>query len=75
MIDTWGAADVQAAVDAIPAWMQAVGWDGLGVSLDDWLVSGHSNGGQGTWFFLTHQPDKLIAAAPVSGYSSIESML
>ncbi|PGH00606.1 hypothetical protein GX51_05705 [Blastomyces parvus] len=70
---TWGAADVQAAVDAIPNWMQAVAWEGLGVALDDWLVSGHSNGGQGTWFFLTHQPDKVIAAAPVSGYSSIEN--
>ncbi|EQL33940.1 hypothetical protein, variant [Blastomyces dermatitidis ATCC 26199] len=70
---TWGAADVQAAVDAIPNWMQSVAWEGLGAALDDWLVSGHSNGGQGTWFFLTHQPDKVIAAAPVSGYSSIEN--
>ena len=29
--------------------------------------------GQGTWFLLTHHPDKIIAAAPVSGYSSIDS--
>ncbi|KKZ60834.1 hypothetical protein EMCG_04482 [[Emmonsia] crescens] len=70
---TWGAADVEAAVAAIPDWMEAVGWEGFGVVLEDWLVSGHSNGGQGTWFFLTHQPDKVIAAAPVSGYSSIEN--
>ncbi|PGH16555.1 hypothetical protein AJ79_01661 [Helicocarpus griseus UAMH5409] len=70
---TWGAADVQAAVAAIPDWMEAVAWEGPGVTLGDWLMSGHSNGGQGTWFFLTHQPDKVIAAAPVSGYSSIEN--
>ncbi|OAX79206.1 hypothetical protein ACJ72_06475 [Emergomyces africanus] len=70
---TWGAADVYAAVDAIPDWMKAVGWEGLGVALENWLVSGHSNGGQGAWFLLTHQPDKVIAAAPVSGYSSIET--
>lgn len=29
--------------------------------------------GQGTWYALTHRPDKVIAAAPVSGYSSIQS--
>ncbi|OJD22348.1 hypothetical protein ACJ73_06304 [Blastomyces percursus] len=50
-----------------------VAWEGLGLVLENWLVSGHSNGGQGSWFFLTHQPDKVIAAAPVSGYSSIEN--
>jgi hypothetical protein len=31
--------------------------------------------GQGTWFLLSHQPDKVLAAAPVSGYSSIESTI
>lgn len=30
--------------------------------------------GQGAWFLLTHHPDKIVAAAPVSGYSSIDSM-
>ncbi|KAK2791485.1 hypothetical protein FQN53_002594 [Emmonsiellopsis sp. PD_33] len=70
---TWGAADVQAAVAAIPDWINAVEWKGAGVAVDDWFVSGHSNGGQGTWFLVTHQPDKVIAAAPVSGYSSIEN--
>jgi hypothetical protein len=29
--------------------------------------------GQGVWFLTTHYPDNVIAAAPVSGYSSIES--
>ncbi|OJD10151.1 hypothetical protein AJ78_08720 [Emergomyces pasteurianus Ep9510] len=70
---TWGAADIEAAVAAIPNWMEAVGWECLGVALENWLVSGHSNGGQGAWFLLTHQPDRVIAAAPVSGYSSIEA--
>lgn len=37
-----------------------------------WLVTGHSNGSQGTWYALTHRPEKVIGAAPVSGYSSIE---
>ena len=43
--DAWGAADVQAAVDAIPDWMEAVKWNGLKAALNDWIVSGHSNGG------------------------------
>ena len=47
-------------------------WTGPGVNLDAWYVTGHSNGGQGSWFTLTHSPDKVKAAAPVSGYSSIE---
>lgn len=34
----------------------------------------HSILGQGVWFLSTHYPDSVIAAAPVSGYSSIESM-
>lgn len=29
--------------------------------------------GQGTWYILTHHPDNIIAAAPISGYSSIQS--
>jgi predicted peptidase len=31
--------------------------------------------GQGTWYALSHRPDKIVAAAPVSGYSSIQSKL
>ncbi|GAB7353384.1 hypothetical protein MBLNU459_g3861t1 [Dothideomycetes sp. NU459] len=69
----WGFADVQAAVDALPGWVYHTGWQGPKVDVHRWLVSGHSNGGQGTWFALTHHPDKIIAAAPVSGYSSIQS--
>jgi hypothetical protein len=29
--------------------------------------------GQGVWFLTTHYPDNVFAAAPVSGYTSIES--
>ncbi|KAH7555001.1 hypothetical protein BM1_07662 [Bipolaris maydis] len=68
----WGFADVEAAIAAIPDWIENNNWTGPGVDLDRWIVSGHSNGGQGTWFALTHRPDKVLAAAPVSGYSSIQ---
>lgn len=69
----WGMADVKAAVAAIPDWVTAMQWTGPRVATDQWLVSGHSNGGQGTWYCLSHFPDQIIAAAPVSGYSSIEN--
>jgi predicted esterase len=69
----WGFADVQAAVDAIPAWIEATGWHGVGVDTEKWVASGHSNGGQGTWYTLLHHPDKVFAAAPVSGYLSIHA--
>lgn len=70
---TWGFADFEAAVAAIPKWIEHVEWTGPGVDIERWLVAGHSNGGQGTWYALTHRPDKVIAAAPVSGYSSIQN--
>ncbi|MCJ1391470.1 hypothetical protein MMC18_004334 [Xylographa bjoerkii] len=70
---TWGLADVQAAVAALPLWIEEVGWAGPSAATDKWYVSGHSNGGQGTWFVLSHQPDMVMAAAPVSGYSSIQA--
>ncbi|KAF2397139.1 alpha/beta-hydrolase [Trichodelitschia bisporula] len=70
---TWGFSDVEAAITNIPSWIDATGWSGIGVDVDRWFVSGHSNGGQGTWYTLTHWPDKVLAAAPVSGYLSIHS--
>ncbi|CAD0057682.1 unnamed protein product, partial [Aureobasidium pullulans] len=69
----WGFADVEAAVRAIPGWIESIRWTGPGVNIERWLVSGHSNGGQGTWYALTHRPDNVLAAAPVSGYSSIQN--
>ncbi|KAL4903543.1 hypothetical protein BDW74DRAFT_41489 [Aspergillus multicolor] len=70
---TWGVDDIKAAVQAIPDWMEAVGWSGPGALVDDWMVIGHSNGGQGVWYLATHYPDNVFAAAPVSGYTSIEN--
>ncbi|KAK0248653.1 hypothetical protein LTS09_016212 [Friedmanniomyces endolithicus] len=69
----WGFADVEAAIAAIPDWIKQVGWEGPGVDVHRWLVTGHSNGGQGVWYALTHHPDKIIAAAALSGYSSIQN--
>ena len=69
----WGWTDVEAAISAIRVWIEAVDWEGPNVNASRWLVTGHSNGGQGTWYALTHRPDNLIAAAPVSGYSSIQN--
>lgn len=68
----WGFADVEAAIQAIPNWIQRSDWSGPGVDIDRWIVSGHSNGGQATWYALTHRSDKVLAAAPVSGYASIQ---
>ena len=70
---TWGFSDVLAAVQAIPQWIHQVKWDGPGIDVEEWLVCGHSNGGQGVWHALAHFPGKIIGAAPVSGYSSIQS--
>ncbi|OAL25655.1 hypothetical protein AYO22_04644 [Fonsecaea multimorphosa] len=70
---TWGFADAQAAVAAIPDWIDSTGWNGPGVYSDKLLIAGHSNGGQGTWYFASHQPDRLLGAAVASGYSSIEN--
>lgn len=68
----WGFADVEAAIAAISSWIEKSQWSGSGVDTNRWIVSGHSNGGQGTWYALTHRPDKVLAAAPVSGYASIQ---
>ncbi|KAA6409819.1 MAG: hypothetical protein FRX48_06431 [Lasallia pustulata] len=69
----WGFADIKAATRAIPEWIKTFAWEGPAVDIDRWLVSGHSNGGQGTWYALTHWPDNVIAGVPVSGYSSIQA--
>lgn len=45
-LDNWGFADVEAAIAAIPLWIDEVQWDGPGAQIDRWLVSGHSNGGK-----------------------------
>ncbi|KAL4801538.1 hypothetical protein BDV18DRAFT_148781 [Aspergillus unguis] len=70
---TWGVADIKAAVNALSGWTRAMNWNGPGILADEWLAIGHSNGGQGVWFLATHYPDNVFAAAPVSGYTSIEN--
>ncbi len=69
----WGLADVEAAINAIPDWIEQTEWKGPGVDVNRWLVSGHSNGGQGVWYAVTHRPDTIIAAAALSGYSTIQN--
>jgi predicted esterase len=69
----WGFADVKAAVSAIPNWILNMNWTGPRVDIERWLVTGHSNGGQGSWFIASHQPDKVMAVAAASGYSSIQN--
>lgn len=69
----WGWADVEAAIAMIPDWIKQVDWQGPGVDTSRLLVVGHSNGGQGTWYALTHHFDRIEAAAPLSGYSSIQN--
>ena len=69
----WGFSDVFAAIEALRQWINIIEWDGPGVDIGNWLVCGHSNGGQGTWHALTHYPGRIMGAAPVSGYSSIQS--
>ena len=69
----WGLADAEAAIAAVPHWIKDNDWQGIGVDVTRWLVLGHSNGGQGAWYTITHRPDKIIAAAPLSGYSSIQN--
>lgn len=45
-IDRWGFADIEAAVAAIPDWIQTMDWHGPCVNTSRWLVTGHSNGGR-----------------------------
>lgn len=36
------------------------------------IYMGHSNGGQGAWWLLTHHPDNAIAAVPAAAYAKIQ---
>lgn len=49
----WGFADLEAGINAIPEWMEQVGWKRQGVNLDKWVISGHSNGGIIVTVFLS----------------------
>lgn len=43
--DTWGFADVEAAISMVGQWTENHSWKGPSVDTNRWLVSGHSNGG------------------------------
>ena len=54
-------------------------WFVSGHSNGGWLFASYLHAelilaplGHGTWFILTHRPDIVMAATPVSGYSSIQ---
>lgn len=70
---TWGMADIDAALEAIPAWIDLNNWKEPGALTDRFLIAGHSNGGHGTWNYVLKRPDRIIAAAPASGYISVEN--
>ncbi|KAM0787030.1 hypothetical protein ACM66B_006296 [Microbotryomycetes sp. NB124-2] len=36
------------------------------------FVLGHSNGGQGAWYFMSRFPDRVIGGVPASGYVKIQ---
>ncbi|KAL9607862.1 MAG: hypothetical protein Q9167_007266 [Letrouitia subvulpina] len=54
----WGFGDLEAAVAAIPQWINHVCWQGPSVDIGKWLVSGHSNGGEDVLKFgkITYVP-------------------
>lgn len=70
----WGFADVEAAVASLSDWISLHKWrESPPPDYQRWLVTGHSNGGQGAWYTMIHHPDKIIAGAVASGYSSIQN--
>ncbi|KAI8812023.1 hypothetical protein BJ742DRAFT_794536 [Cladochytrium replicatum] len=46
--------------------------DGFRVDKNKLLYSGHSNGGQGAWWLVSHYPDQALAALPAAAYMKIQ---
>ncbi|KAJ3034657.1 hypothetical protein HDV00_004796 [Rhizophlyctis rosea] len=44
----------------------------VGVNRERQIYAGHSNGGQGAWWLLSHYPDKALAGLPAAGYIKIQ---
>ncbi|KAJ3300309.1 hypothetical protein HK104_002128 [Borealophlyctis nickersoniae] len=44
----------------------------MGVNRQRLIYTGHSNGGQGAWWMLSHYPDIAIAGLPAAGYMKIQ---
>lgn len=68
---TWGWQDVINSIYFTISWAENTGWKGVQFDPMKIIFTGHSNGGQGVWYALTHYP-QAIAAAPVSGYLAIQ---
>ena len=69
----WGFADVLATVSALPEYISTNHPSLPGADTDSWVVTGQSNGGQGTWYALTHHPDRIMGAASVCGWLSVQA--
>jgi hypothetical protein len=63
VLDNWGFADVEAAVNSIPSWIKQVKWQGPGVDVNRWVVTGHSNGGM-PMKSLVYQILQLMVSRP-----------
>ncbi|KAJ3053644.1 hypothetical protein HK097_003757 [Rhizophlyctis rosea] len=44
----------------------------VGVNRERLIYAGHSNGGQGAWWLLSHYPDRALAGLPAAGYVKIQ---
>jgi poly(3-hydroxybutyrate) depolymerase len=42
------------------------------VDISKLIYSGHSNGGAGAWWFISHFPDRAVAAVAVAGYIKMQ---
>ncbi|KAF9396453.1 hypothetical protein BGX21_009527, partial [Mortierella sp. AD011] len=63
---------IQSLADDLPGVPKALrGIPGIKPDPERLFMAGHSNGGQGAWYLVTHFPDRAIAATPAAGYVNI----
>eukprot|EP00842_Homolaphlyctis_polyrhiza_P000096 jgi/Hompol1/1087/HPOL_002640-RA len=68
-------ANVESAVDVLQQLAPGVPpalIESIRATSDRRIYVGHSNGGQGAWWMLTHYPDTALAGVPTSGYVKIQ---
>ncbi|KAG0012671.1 hypothetical protein BGZ80_011595 [Entomortierella chlamydospora] len=64
---------IQSLADNLPGVPKALrGIPGIKPDPERLFMAGHSNGGQGAWYLVTHFPDRAIAATPAAGYVNIK---
>ncbi|KAF9103079.1 hypothetical protein BGX27_010744 [Mortierella sp. AM989] len=64
---------IQSLADNLPGVPKELkGISGIKPDPERLFMAGHSNGGQGAWYFATHFPDMAIAATPAAGYVNIK---